>query len=339
MKVAFIIPRLVNQGPILVVRDLVAGLQQEGVECTVDAGNEILMDCEAYQIDFWKGRDFQDYDVVHSHGIRPDAYVYLHRSKMRKCRCISTLHNYMKEDLAYQYNSWISFVLSRLWLFFLRKHDLIVVLSKHDLDYYKRWLPEKKLACVYNAKTVDKSLDLTANEKIKLLLFKKKYRLIGVNALLTQRKGIDQLIKVLTLLPDYALVVVGDGQERFNLENQAKEMGVKDRCLFLGYQLNAFRYLRYYDVYGMVSRSEGFPLSLIEAAAYGVATVCSKIPIFEETFTDKEVLFFKLEDTNSLKDAILRADSMIGKNFKRAYEERYTLKRMVKTYLFLYCGV
>lgn len=341
MKVAFIVTRLVNQGPILVVRDLVAGLKSRGVDCSVfyfDEAKEISMGCEERKISFWENLCFQEYDVVHSHGFRPDAYVYWHRSKMKHCKCITTMHNYMQIDLAYQYSRFVSFIFSPVWLFLLRRHDIVVTLSKHALDYYKRWLPEKKLAYVYNAKTIDKSLNLNEQERGRLLQFRGDRRLIGVNALLTRRKGVDQLIKALTFLPDYALVIVGDGQERVNLECLAKQEGVKERCLFLGYQLNAYRYLSYYDIYGMVSRSEGFPLSLIEAAAYGVPTVCSRIPIFEEVFADNEVAFFTLEDISSLKNAILNTNKDMGNKFYAAYNERYTLDKMAQRYLDLYCN-
>lgn len=341
MKVAFIVTKIVNKGPILVVKDLVTGLSQRGVDCTVlhfDAEKEIEMPCEVRRISFWKGVDFSEYDVIHSHGLRPDAYVWLHRSKMGKAKCLSTMHNYMRDDLAYQYNKVVSLIFSRLWLFVLKRHDLIVALSKHAMVYYGRWFSKDKLAYVYNAKTVNKDLTLNEDELEELRPLKRKYKVIGVNALLTERKGVDQLIDVLCELPDYALVIIGDGQERKKLEQRAERRGVKERCLFLGYRLNAFRYLAHYDIYGMVSRSEGFPLSLIEAAAYGVPTVCSRIPIFEETFTNEEVAFFALDNVDSLKKAIqrLETDNVIGVRFHQAYEERYTLDKMVTNYMRLY---
>ena len=338
---AFIVPKLVNQGPVLVVRDLVAGLKKRDVECKVyyfDEGNEVVMDCETCRIEREECFDFDAYDVVHSHCYRPDLYMAKHRSSIHKCKCVTTLHNYMQDDLRVRYNRWISMVFSRVWLRALRKQDLIVTLSKHAVGYYSRWFPEAQLAYVYNAKSVDREKDLNDEERERLLRFKGKNRLIGVNALLTARKGVDQLIKALPDLPGYVLAVVGDGKERKNLERLTERCGVGERCLFVGYQKDAFRYLPYYDVYAMVSRSEGFPLSLIEAAAYGVPTVCSRIPILEETFREDEVSFFTLEDIDSLRKAILRLSSSegYGANFKRAYDERYTLDRMVDGYLALY---
>ena len=88
MKVAFIVSRLVNLGPVLVVRDLVVGLKQENIDCTVfyfDEEKEISMDCDTYRISFFEKIDFDAYDIIHSHGIRPDAYLYWHRFQIKHC--------------------------------------------------------------------------------------------------------------------------------------------------------------------------------------------------------------------------------------------------------------
>lgn len=45
----------------------------------------------------------------------------------------------------------------------------------------------------------------------------------------------------------------------------------------------------------MSSRSEGFPLSLLEAMIYKRNIVCSDIPIFKEILSENEVTFFERE--------------------------------------------
>lgn len=43
----------------------------------------------------------------------------------------------------------------------------------------------------------------------------------------------------------------------------------------------------------MSSRSEGFPLSLLEAMIYKRNIVCSDIPIFKEILSENEVTFLR----------------------------------------------
>ena len=340
MKVAFIIPSLANRGPVLVVKDLVSGLVKRNVQCMVyyfDNIHEVEMDAPTQRITFRQHVPFNDFDVVHSHGIRPDAYVFFHKPKRCLARCISTLHSYLNIDLAYQYNAFIAFLFSPIWRFFLRKHDTMVVLSNDAKQYYQKWFPEKSIEVVYSSRVVKvESTDNLAFER-DLVRLKHKFSIIGVNASLTRTKGIDLLIDALPLLPEHALVIVGDGKERRRLEQQAIRNGVTNRCLFLGYQTNAYRYLRLYDIFAMTSRVEGFGLTLLEAAQYKKNIVCSNINIFRELFTDDDVTFFELDDIPSLANAIKSA----GVTNKEQHlfdtcSKKYSMDNFVESYRKVY---
>lgn len=62
-----------------------------------------------------------------------------------------------------------------------------------------------------------------------------------------------------------------------------------------------------FDVYVQPSKSEGFGIAVIEALVNKIPTVCSDIEVFRELFGSGEVEFFKLDDINSLYDAISSA--------------------------------
>jgi thymidylate synthase len=65
----------------------------------------------------------------------------------------------------------------------------------------------------------------------------------------------------MALLPEaFKLIIMGDGKERARFEQMTHELGIDERVLFAGMQKDAFRFLPYYDIYAMPSRSEGFPL-------------------------------------------------------------------------------
>ena len=57
----------------------------------------------------------------------------------------------------------------------------------------------------------------------------------------------------------------------------------------------------------MPSYSEGFPLAMLEAASMQKAIVCSDIPVFREIFSEQEIVTFELDNTNSLRDALITA--------------------------------
>ena len=80
---------------------------------------------------------------------------------------------------------------------------------------------------------------------------------------------------------------------KISLLDLADRLGVRDRVCIAGYKKNAYQYLPYYDIYVMSSRSEGFPLSLLEAMIYKRNIVCSDIPIFKEILSENEVTFLR----------------------------------------------
>lgn len=342
-RIAYIVPSLANRGPVIVVKELVRQMISHGHECTVfyfDDKLPITFDCATHRIRKNEKIDFSAYDIVHSHGLRPDKYVAKYREYSGKVRYISTLHNYVLEDLRYQYNWLVAQIFGRLWMHTLQKMDTVVALSQHAQQYYLKWFPPQKVTYAYNTRVLDLTQTLDENSIQELQVFKGNSVLIGVNALLTRRKGVDMLIRALVRLPDYKLFIAGDGKERARLERLARRLGVADRCLFAGYRQNAYLYLPLYDIYALPSRSEGFPLSLLEAAVYAKPCVVSNLPIVTECFNTDEVAIFRLEAPTSVIQAIHGAttNSTLGKNLHLKYEQAYSPERMYERYHRIYYG-
>ena len=90
----------------------------------------------------------------------------------------------------------------------------------------------------------------------------------------------------------------------------------------------------------MPSRSEGFPLALLEAMMFYKPIVCSDISIFREIFTQGEAALFKLEDINSLISAIKLAmgNTTMGEQMYHHYYMYFTPEKMCGRYLAVYNG-
>ncbi len=340
MKVAFIIPSLAHTGLILVVKDLVSGLVKRGIPCEVyyfDDIYEVEMAAPVKKISFFQRFPFNEFDIVHSHGLRPNSYVFFHKPRACSARCIATLHAYLKADLSYNYSAFTTFIADKLWRFFLKRQDRLVVLTRNAKAYYEQWFPSEKIDVIYNSREIELSCNDVLNFESDIFKLKQTYTIIGANALLNARKGIEQLVDVLTLLPHHAIVIVGDGKERQNLEQRAIQNGVANRCLFIGFQQNAQRYLKFYDIFAMPSRSEGFPLALLEAAQYRKNTICSNIDIFQELFSEEDLTFFELDNLNSLASAILSASRIDkGEHLYETFLKKYSMNIFIESYLRVY---
>lgn len=346
MKIAIIVPSLANRGPIIVVKDIVDNIINNVDLIDLfyfDDAKEIEFPCNCIKISFWDSINFDKYDIIHTHMLRPDLYIWKNKRKIKKSICLTTLHQDIRQNLNASYNHLIGYVFNKIWFHILKRHDIIVTLSDTMKEQYANNFPTAVIRRIYNGRGISKNshinLDLEENELRIINDIKSKYKIIGTLALLTKRKGINQVIESLPFLENFALIVIGDGKEKKHLIELSKEKGVENRCIFLGYKINAIKYLQYFDIYTMPSISEGFGLGLLEAALFKLPIVCSKIKIFEELYSDNEVSFFELNNTRSLINAIIKADEnrvILSQNIYKNVLEKYSSKAMANNYLNLY---
>lgn len=344
MKIAFIIPSLINEGPVIVTKDIIEGLIDKvnliDVYYFDERENTLSFPCNTYRISFFQKIDFNKYDVVHTNMLRPDLYTWYHRKKTDKCKFVSTIHQFMYETLKNTYNRFIAFIFEKVWIHALKKQDEIVYLN-HIMEHTYKNRIKKASNVIYNGRTFSKEIiNAPVEEHSKLLAIKKQFKIIGIHCMVTKIKGVHQTILALKYLPDYFFIVIGEGAEKEALQKLANEQSVADRCLFLGYKKNAISYLKYFDVYAATSYSEGFGLSLLEAGQCKLPIVCSNIAIFKELYNENEVVFYELDNIASLSEAIAKAfnnKQQYAENiYKRAIDD-YSIENMSNQYLKLYC--
>lgn len=73
------------------------------------------------------------------------------------------------------------------------------------------------------------------------------------------------------------LVVVGDGVKRQQLSAQARTLQIDEHVHFLGMRDDVHSLLRSFDVFAQSSISEGYSLTLVEAAAAGLPIVATRV--------------------------------------------------------------
>ena len=108
-----------------------------------------------------------------------------------------------------------------------------------------------------------------------------KKQMIYVGSMI-QRKGLDLLLPALAQTSeDIRLVIVGEGQEKQNLIEQAKKLGVLDRIDFKGFvEGEALRTLYHEaDLFILPTREDCFGLVLLEA-------MCASLPVISSKYAD-----------------------------------------------------
>ncbi len=109
-------------------------------------------------------------------------------------------------------------------------------------------------------------------------------------ARLESEKGLDVLLQAFALLrvkrPEAALVIVGDGSQRNNLERLARGLGIASSVLFAGAQADVRPYLERAGLYVQPSHFEGWGVAVIETAAAGVPIVMTDVGCAGEVIVD-----------------------------------------------------
>ena len=159
-------------------------------------------------------------------------------------------------------------VTSRAMAYIYRHSDLFLVLSPSYIEEFKRFTgvsDDRYLQVLTNPITVEHDgYEYAFNEKQKEIIYvgrldfvqKRVYRVIDTWNYLEER------------FPDWRLTIVGDGEDRENLENHVKYLGLK-RVSFEGFQ-KPIDYYKRASILLLTSDFEGFPLVLAECMSFGV---------------------------------------------------------------------
>jgi glycosyltransferase involved in cell wall biosynthesis len=144
-------------------------------------------------------------------------------------------------------------------------------------------------------------------------------------ARLHPQKGHTYLLAAAAAVPAATFVLAGDGPLRQELEAQAREQGVADRCVFLGERTDVPDLLAAADVVVLPSLFEGLPVSVLEAMAAERPVVATAIGGTDEAITGEDTgILVPPRDPAALAAAIrrLQADPGLARRLASAGRAR-----------------
>jgi glycosyltransferase involved in cell wall biosynthesis len=144
-------------------------------------------------------------------------------------------------------------------------------------------------------------------------------------ARLHDQKGHAFLLEAAAKVPDATFVLAGDGPLRADLEARAGELGIAERCVFLGHRRDVPDLLAAADLLVLPSLYEGLPISVLEAMAARRPVVATAIGGTDEAVTHEATgLLVPPRDAPALASAIrrLRADPALAHRLAAAGRER-----------------
>jgi glycosyltransferase involved in cell wall biosynthesis len=170
-------------------------------------------------------------------------------------------------------------------------------------------------------------------------------RLLSVGRLVHQ-KGLDLAMRALGGLKefDWEWRIAGDGPQQAALQSLAKELGIGDRVIFLGWQSREqlTEWYRRANIFLFPSRHEGMPNAMLEAMSSGLPVIASCIAGNEElVMDDKTGLLVPSEDIERLQTALkkLLSDPALrehmGEAARRQVEDNYSWETTARQYALL----
>ncbi len=194
------------------------------------------------------------------------------------------------------------------------------------------WLSEiiKQRDKISNIKTIHNPIDIERFENADavpraFLGIHDDELVIITAARLTAVKSIDVLIKGFANFIENtsiksSLLILGDGEQKKELEELTQKLNINERVMFLGFKNNPENYISMADIFVMTSNYEPFGMPAAEAGALGIPVIASKagglkeIIIHEKTGYQFDVGDFKQLASYLEELSTKETRMMFGKN-------------------------
>ena len=147
---------------------------------------------------------------------------------------------------------------------------------------------------------------------------------------LAEQKSLNHLLKAwakaVSAIPQWKLLIVGDGEKRRTLETLTKQLNISDSVSFTGEVNDVHTYYKNASFFVMSSMHEGLPVALIEAASNGLPLISYNCPYGPATVIEHNKNGFLVENGNidALSEAIVNMASSV--EMRKAFSSVSMLK-------------
>lgn len=149
-------------------------------------------------------------------------------------------------------------------------------------------------------------------EKVKEMIKSEPFW-IGTISELHKNKGLKYAIEAVKKHLEASLpsaqkvifIIMGEGEERKNLEEIIKNNNLEDSVFLIGNVENASSYLKAFDIFTLTSITEALPYAILEAGKAGVPIIASNVGGISEIIDDmKSGILLQPKKPKEIRDAI-----------------------------------
>ncbi|MFH0774233.1 MAG: GT4 family glycosyltransferase PelF [bacterium] len=272
-------------------------------------------------------------DILHTHGYRADIIGYL-ATKIVGIPIVSSAHGwagYPKKVRVYEH-------IDRFFLLFFDK--VIAVSEAMREGLIRIGIPRHKVVTIYN--TIDlENYQFSDNKGIREeLKVDNRVKLVGTLGRLSPEKGhtyfLESAAEVIREYPEVRFIIAGEGPERSRLEELVERLGILQKVFFLGHRRDVERIFNSIDIFVLPSLSEGMPMTILEAMAFGKPTIATDVGGVSRLINEKTGLLVPSKDPSLLTAAIIsllkdpEKAQLMGLCARKRVEEEFAPEQMVK---------
>lgn len=280
----------------------------------------------------------QGIDIIHTHGYKSDIIGVI-AARRTGIMSVSTPHGF-ENTKEWKLRTYI-------WLGCqtLRFFTKVAPLSKQLYDDVIRMGVKRE-----NAVYIQNGVDLREVEEHRdsdVLLERGTEKRIGFIGQMISRKNVFDLLDIFNSLSakhgKMKLLLLGDGEQRQELEDYANTLPEKDHIEFLGFRDDRLQLLKSFDIFVMTSTLEGIPRCLMETMAMGIPVAAYDIAGIDQLITHEQSgLLAPLGEKQTLAgycEKILfepEYAKVLADNAREYVYEAFSAQRMAKDYAQLF---
>jgi glycosyltransferase involved in cell wall biosynthesis len=202
--------------------------------------------------------------------------------------------------------------------------SVLVANSKNGCLYWKNKFSKKNIFFIKNAINF---LSTNSHKKKKLV---NKFKLISVGRL-EKSKNFDAIIKAIKEISPFVnvnLKIIGYGNQKNEIIDLIRKFNLQKKIRVANDGINWHKDLKDTTALISMSKFEGQPNTLLEAAAANCPLIISDIPEHKEIFDKKSAIFVPLDNFKKLSEAILFIINKPGYAKKMAKAARVKINDM-----------
>lgn len=286
-----------------------------------------------------------EYDIVHLHsskiGILGKIASFLNRVPLK----IFTVHNWGIKDNQYLIKRKILGILERFTNILC---DRIVCVSENimRIGIRNKWINTNKAIVIKNGVEISE----VSKHKLRNELNLNEELIIGTVMRLRDPKmpmfTIKVFNEVLKKESNIALVIIGDGPLKENCINLVNKLNISSKVYFLGARHDINELIVDFDIFTLFSKSEGLPISILEAMFSGKPIIASDVGGINEIVihgfngyllddnsykTASDLIFELMKDIDKRKK--------FGENSKNLSAYAFNKNKMINAYETIYSEI